>query len=123
MVSEYWLSILEKAKAKKEKRRMAYAKSLARKWRKKHKPKQKREETITSARNSKWYKAWRKLVIRQQGYICNRCGTTEGKLHVHHKKPYAQSMEERLKLANGEVLCFDCHDKEHDGYLSKKINS
>ena len=121
MPTEYWQKILDNTKAKKDKRKENYAKRLAKKWRKKHKTvkPQKSEETITSSRRSKWYRAWRRLVIKQQGYICNRCGSLEN-LHVHHKKLYAKDMKERLKLNNGEVLCFDCHDAEHGGYISRK---
>ena len=118
MVTEYWLNILNEAKAKKEKRRLAYAKKLKKKRYKKQKQKKPKDD-YTSARKSKWYRAWRRLVIKEQGYVCNRCGTTKGKLHVHHKKYYKQSPKDRLVLKNGEVLCFDCHDIEHDGYLSR----
>ena len=74
-------------------------------------------EGAITHRNTKYYKAWRKLVFKKNGQICNRCGETEGILHAHHMKSYYKNPEERLSIANGEVLCFDCHDKIHKGYL------
>jgi 5-methylcytosine-specific restriction endonuclease McrA len=53
-----------------------------------------------------------------RGHKCARCPKTGGELHVHHKSyrdAQGQSILgfERLYPESVEVLCKDCHDREH----------
>lgn len=43
---------------------------------------------------------------------CERCGSTE-RLQGHHKKSYAKFPELRTDPSNIEVVCENCHAKEH----------
>lgn len=56
--------------------------------------------------------SWRQKVFAQQGRKCCRCGSTE-RLHVHHKKEWAEHPDLRFNPENGEVLCHRCHNAEH----------
>jgi hypothetical protein len=81
------------------------------------------------------YKRWVSLVFRKDKYICKDCGQYGGDLEAHHKKPFAQILQEFLtqysqfspiedketlarlattyqdfwKIDNGETFCKDCH--------------
>jgi hypothetical protein len=83
-----------------------------------------------SIRESGRYATWRWQVFQKNnGAVCARCGNTKSvsKIVVHHKYPFeyilfqnqiktlAQALEcaELWSVRNGEVLCEECHQKEH----------
>lgn len=53
----------------------------------------------------------RKQVLDRDGYECQKCGTTDTTLHVHHVTPISEGGSHRL--SNLETLCERCHAKEH----------
>lgn len=58
------------------------------------------------------YKVWRKKVLDKCNSKCVTCGSHK-KLHAHHIKSWRNFPELRFSVENGEVLCFECHVKEH----------
>lgn len=58
------------------------------------------------------YKEWRLEVLKIFDNRCVECGSIN-KLHVHHKREWAKNIKLRLDVANGQVLCFECHKKKH----------
>ena len=73
---------------------------------------------------------WRKVrerKILESGGVCSHCGrvfTDTSKLIVHHKKHLHGDDYNNPKVAydddNLEVICFDCHNKEHDRFKNIK---
>lgn len=65
-------------------------------------------------KTKEWNKA-RKLALVKAGYKCNRCSNA-GK-YVHHIEYLTdtnyQDVNISLSLDNLEVLCLDCHNREH----------
>ena len=57
--------------------------------------------------------AWSKAVIRHYGNTCMRCGWDEARCDAHHIVPKAQGGLNTI--ANGKVLCPNCHRVEHEG--------
>lgn len=84
------------------------------------------------------YKSWRKSVFERDNYICQKCGDNKGgNLEAHHKKQFAQILQEFLQeysqfspiedketlvrlattykdfwdVSNGVTLCRDCHNE------------
>lgn len=55
--------------------------------------------------------AWANAVRRAKGSACERCGWNEARCDVHHKQPKARGGLHTI--ANGEILCPNCHRKEH----------
>ena len=53
--------------------------------------------------------AWARAVISRDRATCQHCGTTEGALHAHHIKSFAEHPELRWVLENGLTLCASCH--------------
>lgn len=71
-------------------------------------------------RGTKEYLAWRRAVLKRDGYICQDCKTPVGKkgrpqAHVHHKIQWKDNEEQRLKVENGITLCRQCHASRHRG--------
>jgi len=63
-------------------------------------------------------KRWRKA-IHERDKVCVFCGADKN-LHCDHIKPQSLYPELRYNLANGRLLCFDCHKKtETYGYKGK----
>lgn len=60
--------------------------------------------------------AHRTIALKERGNICERCGAAE-KVEVHHRDRNRAHFE----TENLEVLCPDCHHKEHAIRPSKKI--
>ena len=58
------------------------------------------------------YKEWRRLVLDKCGSKCVRCGSFQDP-HCHHIQGWAKYPSLRFKVDNGEVLCKECHHKEH----------
>lgn len=54
------------------------------------------------------YIAWRRAVLKRDGYSCQGCGETKS-LQVHHIKSWANFVELRLVVENGITLCVPCH--------------
>lgn len=79
-------------------------------------------------RSSAFGKRWRKAVRLRDGNRCQFCDTTEGSLHVHHKKPLEQLIKESgfsqyhdlldyaplWDISNGVVICQVCHEELHN---------
>ena len=55
---------------------------------------------------------WARKVKARDGYVCQRCGSTED-LEAHHKVPYAGNLSLRYDVDNGITLCRNCHNMEH----------
>jgi hypothetical protein len=60
---------------------------------------------------------WRQAVRNRASNLCEDCGATEQETgayhHAHHIK--ARSEGGQNTLANGRLLCINCHDKTHGG--------
>lgn len=65
------------------------------------------------------FKEWRRSVLERDNYACVQCGAKEN-LHCDHIKAWSTHPELRLDVANGRVLCLECH-KKTDNYLSKAL--
>lgn len=58
---------------------------------------------------------WRKRVFIKCDYKCVKCGCTDKSLlQAHHIKSFSENEDLRTDVNNGEVLCLDCHAKEHE---------
>lgn len=56
--------------------------------------------------------AWSKAAIRHYGNRCERCGWSEARCDVHHRKPKSEGGLHTI--ANAVVLCPNCHRIEHE---------
>lgn len=65
-------------------------------------------------RNSSRVVAWKKKV-KAVGK-CEICGSKE-RLVAHHKIPWADSINGRTDVNNGQCLCRDCHKMMHNDQL------
>lgn len=93
--------------------------------------------------NRRLYKEWKYPFLQKSGFKCERCGSTE-KLEVHHnKETMAEIINNHTTIINpdklddfdlqtkiveavvnyhiknnvsGEVICHECHKKEHPSY-------
>jgi hypothetical protein len=52
---------------------------------------------------------WSRLVRQRDGYTCQQCGTTTGRLCAHHIKSWRHHPASRYDLDNGITLCPRCH--------------
>lgn len=69
---------------------------------------------LKSLRFTAEYKAWRKAVYERDGYTCQDCGQSGGKLNADHIVPFAKIVREKnwdllRDIANGRTLCEPCH--------------
>lgn len=55
--------------------------------------------------------SWAKAVVRHYGNKCQRCGWCEARCDAHHRVP--KSMGGLHTIANGIVLCPNCHRAHH----------
>lgn len=66
------------------------------------------------------WKKLRRMYLESRNYICERCGKTA--TICHHKEYITASnindVEVTLNFDNLEALCQECHNKEHDHFLS-----
>lgn len=69
---------------------------------------------------TKEWQQFRKVIISERGPLCERCGqlSTDTKfIHIHHKKELTELnyMDANISLNpnNVEILCQQCHNKEH----------
>lgn len=62
-------------------------------------------------------KGWRNAIRNRAQGLCEECGATEAEKgayhHAHHKLPRVEGGLNTL--ANGILLCMDCHDAAHGG--------
>jgi len=67
--------------------------------------------------SSREWRACRDSYKRMKCYICERCGNTSSKMIVHHKQYLNEitihNPEVALNFSNLELLCIECHNKEH----------
>lgn len=57
------------------------------------------------------YDAWREGVRARAKGRCERCGKV-GK-QAHHRKQLSRHLKLALELANGELVCDECHKNSH----------
>ncbi len=75
--------------------------------------------------NSKWKRVRDAYYISKKG-ICERCNVVcmSGKYQVHHKIELTLSNYTNPNIAYGvenlELLCLECHNKEHDRFVKKE---
>lgn len=55
---------------------------------------------------------WSRAVLKRDGFKCIKCGSKKN-LHAHHVKPWAQFVDLRFVVSNGETLCEVCHGLVH----------
>lgn len=55
---------------------------------------------------------WRRVVLKRDHGICQRCGSCED-LEAHHLIRWADDPSLRLDLDNGQTLCGSCHKRVH----------
>lgn len=60
-------------------------------------------------RQARLYWIWRRAVLYQAHYRCQRCGTQTEELTAHHVRPWATYPALRFKRTNGMALCRPCH--------------
>lgn len=65
------------------------------------------------------YLQWRRQVFRRDRGRCQWCGATSGERHADHIRPWARHPASRYDVANGRVLCRDCHVQRHQGILER----
>lgn len=77
--------------------------------------------------NSKEWRKFRQGLIDERGVICERCHkviTDSSKLHGHHKIELTVNnifdFDITLNPDNVELICKDCHDKEHERFGYRK---
>lgn len=56
---------------------------------------------------------FRKMALEDRDYTCEKCGSKEGGLHVHHIEGYAEQPMLRADLCNVLVVCKKCHKEIH----------
>lgn len=61
---------------------------------------------VDNGSSAKW-KRIRLQVLRRDGYMCQQCGQTEGKLHVDHIVP--RRLQGTDDLSNLQILCQKCN--------------
>ena len=78
--------------------------------------------------NSAKWKEIRKEVLERDNYVCQNCGTGEGRMNVHHKMSgyVDDAMYLKVSLEYLETLCAPCHMEKHgiendDAELERKI--
>lgn len=69
---------------------------------------------------SKSLKIWRHNVYQRDKYTCQICVKKGGSLHAHHIKPFADYIELRFMINNGQTLCEQCHGKIHGKDFTKR---
>ncbi len=67
-------------------------------------------------RKSAEFGLWRKAVFARDGWNCQRCRESGGKLHPHHILNFAEHSELQFVADNGITLCESCHKTFHKEY-------
>ena len=58
------------------------------------------------------YYQWRKMVLRRDNEICQKCHIPKSK-QVHHIQPFKEFPSLRFDVSNGLTLCLGCHKNIH----------
>jgi len=56
---------------------------------------------------------FRQIALLDRNYTCEKCGSDENGLHVHHIAGQTESPMEMADLPNVKVLCASCHKAAH----------
>ena len=64
-------------------------------------------------RNLPELRIWRKSVFDRDGYTCDLCKCSGGKLNAHHLNCWAEYPEDRYDVENGVTLCSVHHKEFH----------
>lgn len=56
---------------------------------------------------------FRKMALEDRDYTCEKCGSTENGLHVHHIEGYTEQPMLMADLCNVLVVCKKCHKEIH----------
>jgi hypothetical protein len=56
---------------------------------------------------------FRQFALKERGYTCEKCDSTENGLHVHHIEGYTEQPMFAADLVNVMVVCKACHNKIH----------
>ena len=56
---------------------------------------------------------FRKMALEDRNYTCEKCGSTENGLHVHHINGYSEAPMLAADLCNVLVVCKKCHKEIH----------
>jgi len=69
---------------------------------------------------------FRQIALRDRNYTCEKCGSTENGLHVHHIEGATEQPLLSADLKNVLVVCKSCHKKIHKqkgcGYYDYRCN-
>ena len=86
------------------------------------------KDYIKSFYNSRAWKSCRESYLKSKGYVCERCGGLA--TMVHHREYISVSNHTDPNILtnfdNLEALCYECHNKEHERFISKsryKVNA
>ena len=105
-----------------------------------------RKSLYDSIRSLIEYFEWRNKVYKRDKYTCQECYKRDGHIHAHHKKSFAELLQEFLKyydqfspmedketlvrlamkwqpfwdIDNGKTICYDCHNIKHPSMNFKK---
>jgi len=66
-------------------------------------------------RSSPYYVTWRNAVYARDRWNCQKCGVhcAKGNSVAHHVEDFANNLEQRFEVLNGETLCRKCHINHH----------
>jgi len=75
---------------------------------------------LDKLRRTEEYKNWRVAVLERDGYKCQHCEKTGGRLHAHHIKSFKLYPDLRYDVENGVTLCKKCHEDLHIANVYRK---
>jgi DNA-directed RNA polymerase subunit RPC12/RpoP len=84
------------------------------------------DNEVKRIRRSLEFKEWKKEILKERNYTCERCGVRGQKLHIHHLEMVCVAPEKIMEKDNVIVVCIKCHKKIHkeempvNQYLIKK---
>jgi hypothetical protein len=67
---------------------------------------------LLQGRSTNAYRRWAQAVKEKDYFTCQHCGSSDGKLHVHHLQSWLEHPELRFEVSNGQTLCASCHGSE-----------
>ena len=68
---------------------------------------------INRIKQSKEYREWRKIVMSERKYTCERCKEQGGRLQIHHVEMICVSPERIMDKKNVILVCYKCHRLIH----------
>lgn len=68
---------------------------------------------------SKEWRKFRAAILRMRGRKCEKCGTRDKQLELHHK---TYDRLGRELASDVKILCVDCHDKRHPNHPRRRYN-